>query len=30
MAGYAQDFIKQSLQDFKMQRLNAKRKEIEC
>jgi len=25
----AQDFIKQSLQDFKMQRLNAKRKEVE-
>ena len=29
MAGYAQDYIKQSLQDFKMQRLNAKRKEVE-
>ena len=29
MAGY-QDYIKQSLQDFKMQRLSAKRKEVEC
>ena len=30
MAKYAKDFIVQSVQDFKMQRLNQKRKEVEC
>jgi len=30
MAKYAEDFIKQSIQDIKVNRLNAKRKEVEC
>ena len=30
MACYAKDFIAQSINDYKYQRLNAKRKEIEC
>ena len=30
MASYAKDFIAQSINDYKYQRLNAKRKEIEC